>query len=630
MLRKITLIMIILSGILFSVSAQDSDRGVLIDSAPRTEAGGQRWALIVGINDYTNVPTLRYGRSDAETLAKTLVERCGFPRNNVILMTDGQEILSDPVSRSRYPTIGNLRSRINQISQLVESDDLLMISFAGHGINIDGKGYIIPVDGDSKDIYSLIPLSLIKETLESSPARQKLLILDACYSGVSRAGDETQSPAEAILSPLNGAGFITLASCDSQQLSHEDEQVGRGVFTNAIIEGLEGRADIEVDGNRDGIITATELFGFASLKVKQWSLASGKDQTPVFKGERKGRIELARIGILEEVPEKSPLLIDSGKTDSSITLAVVVPIKTKAELMWEDVKNFDRTKGLDKLLDEAEIALKNAQTFFQEKAYSEAKSYYEDTIAKCENIITLEQKQKNNVKQVITNSIGMKLVYIPAGDFMMGDPTWEKDAIRPNQTQGPQHKVTISKGFWMGIYEVTQAQYKTVMKNNPSNFKGDDLPVEQVSWERATEFCKKLSQKEGKTYRLPTEAEWEYACRAGTQTQYYFGEDDSLLEDYAWYGDNNNKTHPVGQKKPNAFGLYDMHGNVWEWCLDTGSNNYEGAPNDGSAWTTGGNTSRIFRGGAWGVYSLTSTIRNWRSPDFRSDGVGFRVVLEVE
>jgi formylglycine-generating enzyme required for sulfatase activity len=200
----------------------------------------------------------------------------------------------------------------------------------------------------------------------------------------------------------------------------------------------------------------------------------------------------------------------------------------------------------------------------------------------------------SSVPDKFTNSIGMKFVLIPAGEFTMGSPENEQG----RDSNEPQHKVKITKPFYMQTTEVTQAQWKAVMGNNPSYFKGNDLPVETVSWDDAQEFIKKLSAKEGVKYRLPTEAEWEYACRAGSTTKFYFGEDESKLDEYAWYHNNSDgKTHPVGQKKPNAWGLYDMHGNVWEWCQDWyGADYYKNSPAEDPQGPASAE-SRVLRGG---------------------------------
>ena len=222
---------------------------------------------------------------------------------------------------------------------------------------------------------------------------------------------------------------------------------------------------------------------------------------------------------------------------------------------------------------------------------------------------------------------GMEFVRIPTGSFMMGSPPSEKRY----RDEVLQHRVTL-KSFYMQTTEVTQRQWREVMGSNPSNFMGDNLPVEQVSWNDCQEFIRKLNQRDpGKGYRLPTEAEWEYACRAGTTTRYYSGSSDSDLGGVGWYeGNSGSKTHPVGQKQPNGWGLYDMHGNVWEWCEDKWHDNYNGGPADGSAWVSGSDNSRVYRGGSWynNGRRCRSAGRSWFLPADHYDHLGFRLVCD--
>jgi formylglycine-generating enzyme required for sulfatase activity len=196
--------------------------------------------------------------------------------------------------------------------------------------------------------------------------------------------------------------------------------------------------------------------------------------------------------------------------------------------------------------------------------------------------------------------VKLEMVLIPAGEFLMGSPDSDKDGA---YWEKPQHRVRITKPFYLGKYLVTQEQWEAVMDNNPSQFKGPKNPVEIVSWGGCQQFLGKLNAKSaagvGK-FQLPTEAQWEYACRAGSKTKYCFGDDASKLGEYAWYGQNSGKkTHPVGEKKPNAWGLYDMHGNVWEWCQDRWKDGYykESPVDDPAGAATG--SYRVFRGGTW-------------------------------
>ncbi|MBN1455691.1 MAG: formylglycine-generating enzyme family protein [Methanomicrobia archaeon] len=229
-----------------------------------------------------------------------------------------------------------------------------------------------------------------------------------------------------------------------------------------------------------------------------------------------------------------------------------------------------------------------------------------------------------------TNSIGMEFVLIPAGEFELGSDT--NEAGRDND-EGPVHQVTIKQAFYMGTSEVTAAQWRAVMGSDPSFFAGDDnLPVEMVSWEDAQEFIREVNVKEGTdTYRLPSEAEWEYACRAGTTTRYSFGDSDAQLGEYAWYADTaGNETHPVGEKKPNPWGFYDMHGNVWEWVQDVYNDSYTGAPTENSAWA-GSDALRVYRGGSWRTVAAycRSASRGCASPAIHCNDMGFRLVKSV-
>jgi len=234
-------------------------------------------------------------------------------------------------------------------------------------------------------------------------------------------------------------------------------------------------------------------------------------------------------------------------------------------------------------------------------------------------------------------NMALEMVLIPSGRFIMGAPKQEEGS---EKNERPQHEVSIQQ-FFLGKYPITQAQYLAIMGENPSRFKDEpdspNHPVENVLWEDAVEFCRRLSKRTGKEYRLPSEAEWEYACRSGTTTPFHFGETlDTQVANYdasrtygrGKEGEYRGKTTPVGSfKVANAFGLFDMHGNVYEWCADTWHSDYEGAPEDGSAWIEHNETSHLLRGGSWYVDpdDCRSAYRNFNDADGRSDGIGFRV-----
>ena len=232
-------------------------------------------------------------------------------------------------------------------------------------------------------------------------------------------------------------------------------------------------------------------------------------------------------------------------------------------------------------------------------------------------------RREEEIRRVLNE---MEFVLIEPGTFEMGSPETEAGRF---DDEGPVHTVTLSQPFYLGKYEVTQEQWQAVMGNNPSDFSGcgSNCPVENVSWEDAQEFIVRLNRNEGvNMYRLPTEAEWEYAARAGTQTAYHFGDDADQLGAYAWYNENSDReTHPVGQKQPNGWGLYDMLGNVWEWTAGWYGPYSAGSVTDPRGPSTG--ARRVARGGSWSYYAryCRAANRSRDSPGFRNISLGFRL-----
>lgn len=242
-------------------------------------------------------------------------------------------------------------------------------------------------------------------------------------------------------------------------------------------------------------------------------------------------------------------------------------------------------------------------------------------------------KTSFNQNENLGNGVILEMVAIPGGKFLMGSPEGEG-----NDREKPQHQVTIQP-FYMGKYPVTQAQWEMVsrlpevkidLRSKPSHFKGANLPVENVSWHDAQEFCARISKATGKLYRLPSEAEWEYACRANTTTLYYFG--DTITTDLVNHNNKYGQTTDVGKFPPNAFGLYDMHGNVWEWCEDGWHENYINAPtwpNNTIHWISQGDNNRMLRGGQWYLNPsyCRSASRSYNNGDRRNKDNGFRLVV---
>ena len=240
-------------------------------------------------------------------------------------------------------------------------------------------------------------------------------------------------------------------------------------------------------------------------------------------------------------------------------------------------------------------------------------------------------EQYKNITIKITDQVSIEMVFVEGDTFMMGSPDHDKDAY---DQEKPQHAVQVPS-FYMGKYQVTQALWKAIMGNNPSYFKGDLRPVERVSWNDTKEFLTKINHQMGQSFRLPTEAEWEFAAKGGIKSEGYLYSGSDKLRQVGWYRENSGReTHVVGELMANELGIYDMSGNVWEWCEDDWYDHYRKAPNDGSArvgrlWR---GAYRVIRGGSYFSYAVRcrATNRDRFTPGNRNDSLGFRLALSPQ
>jgi len=568
--------------------------GAQEENAPKPRPG-RLYALLVGVREY-KTPALRplkYTERDVEDLGSVLGS-CGYDPKNVHLriltQTRGAEGL-------RYlPSSDNIRTELARMLKLVEidadagtaEDDTIVIALSGHGI-LDPKtetSYFCPSDTSARNLAAddpaLINLGELYDQLKACKAGFKLLLADACRNDPLSPNKSVRPVVDlaSVTRPLKKrkpGGVAALFSCSDGQVSYEDDKLKHGVFFHFVIEGLKGEADEK--GDRDGKVTLSELANYTSKEVYSY---------------------------------------------------------------------VDRTRNDEQL---PEYALKA-------------------------NSIALVDRPRTIRKPALiaTRAAGIKLKLIPAGQFLMGSSPDGKDA---EDDEKPWHWVRITQPFYLGITEVTRGQfrqfvddsgYKTEAEKdgkggwgwneekanfeqdpkftwlNPGFEQTDEHPVVNVSWNDAVAFCQWLSHVEGRTYRLPTEAEWEYACRAGTTTKYFSGDDPETLATVGNVADGTAKekypkwsaiaahdgyiyTAPVARFRVNAFGLYDMHGNVWEWCQDWYDKEYYKRSPVEDPLCAEGATLRVNRGGGWIVDPrvFRSARRLGLAPESRVSFLGFRL-----
>ena len=586
------------------------------------------WAICIGINHYENLQPLKYAVNDADDLRDWLIEKAGFSQKRVYYFADNSPPITDASKPYKsQPTYGKLMRFLNVRFKkpFLKSGDNLWFFFSGHGMRYQEQDYLMLSDSDPDGeniTRTAIPLNYVTQRLRQSGADNVMLFVDACRESRGKRGLGSYIQQQ--------QGIITIASCSPNELSYEVDKLKHGSFTYALLESLE----IQGESN---CATLERLAQRLEYRVNEINREYRKPrQTPYAVAEPASKYHLILLPdyIQPTLDDIATLREDALEAEAENNLKL-------AESLWTRLVQFDPEKALR--------ALRRIWIKLERQEGIPSYDFEVITVNARGQEIKRENRQAEYFTEDLGNNVTLEMVSIPGGKFLMGTEEGEIERLVKKfdweyfRCEKPQHEVTV-KPFYMGKYPVTQAQWQAVMGNNPAEFK-DSLqnPVEQVSWHDAVEFCQRLSEKTGREYRLPSEAEWEYACRAGTKTPFHFGE--TITGELANYdasytyaeeaaGEYRQKTTPVGSFPPNRFGLYDMHVNVWEWCADNWHDNYEGAPTDGSAWTTGGDKNiSPLRGGSWNLnpYGCRSAYRSYnirRHGIFINSDVCFRVVSE--
>ena len=560
------------------------------------------WALVIGINNYQRLKSLKYAQHDAELMRDYFSNEANF--ECVFYFADNAPRIQAPDSswQDMKPTYTNILSFLHDFFEEPKLDvgDNFWFFFSGHGLRYQGQDYLVPCEGNPRLIKdTTIALSYVTQRMRRSGADNVILLLDACRNenelGNRSAGWQKQK------------GVITIASCSPEEESYEIPSLKQGSFTYALLEAL------RIQGENN-CATVERLYGRLRYRVEEINQKYNKPpQTPYAVIEPASKYHLILLPKQANLQDIAQLREDAKDAELEGKLF-------EAKQMWIRVLAMSPTdpkvrNAYERII--LKIAQQQATSPLSQVDSTPTTPTPKKTDARSSQV-RREESQAQSFTEDLGNGVTLDMVAIPGGKFMMGSPEGEGE-----KREKPQHEVTV-QSFFMGKYPITQAQYQQVMGKNPSDFKGDKRPVECVSWDDAVEFCQRLSKQTGKEYRLPTEAEWEYACRAGTTTAYYFGK--SITKKQANY--RRNETTAVGEYLPNAFGLYDMHGNVWEWCEDDWHEDYENAPTNGSAWYLESSRKKVIRGGSWfdiPIYSR-SAYRFSFSCGVRSLNSGFRVV----
>ncbi|HEX8556816.1 MAG TPA: SUMF1/EgtB/PvdO family nonheme iron enzyme [Pyrinomonadaceae bacterium] len=574
------------------------------------------YALVIGVSEYTRGwPKLPGVRRDVEEVARAL-ERHGFL-----------------VTKVENPDSAQLEKSFKEFIEAygLGVENRLLFYFAGHGHTIrqsygEEMGYIVPADAPlpARDPAGFMSRAMDMQQMELYARRVQskhaLFVFDSCFSGALFALSRAVPDAISYKTARPVRQFITSGSADEQVPD-------QSIFRRQFVEALGGEADL----NGDGYITGAELGEHLQDKVINYSRNA---QHPQYGKLRNPNLDKGDFVFALPRAAQPPQPPPAAAAAPAPTPAPARPDPAALELaFWDAIKNSADPEDFREYVRKYPAG-QFAGIAQRKVAALTAPAPSRPAAGAAPSGAAGRPPASPKARSVVKTRSGIELVYVPRGSFMMG--SWGGGA-----DEKPLRDVTFREGFYVGKYEVTQAQWESLMgttirqqrdKANPAwetAGEGDDHPVYYVSWDEAQEFIRRLNaQDDGFAYRLPSEAEWEYACRAGSAGPY--ASERLPLDALGWWEDNSGRqAHPVGRKSPNAFGLYDLHGNVWEWCEDYYHDSYVGAPSDGSAWLgDGASGRRVMRGGSWDYESthLRSANRDSLPPQTRGNHVGFRVV----
>jgi formylglycine-generating enzyme required for sulfatase activity len=643
-----------------------------LSTSPRGPAeGAQDAAVLIGIEDYPFVEDVAGAAANVDAWMAWLKNGRGVPLSRM------------RVVRDRDANARRIREAISHASSEVGPSGTLWFLFVGHGApSKDGRdGLLVGANADRTAegiYYESVPRSEVVAALEASRAARSVAVIDACFSGQSATGQALVSGLQPLVpTALLGRAsekVTVLTAAGSGEFSGPLSGVARPAFSYLALGALRGWADVD-GGNADGTVSASEVLSWT--KGALVATVRGRTQTPSLIGpdaplstvvDRSPPDVLAmgkgRGVVAKEVDVGSASLV--AATDFAALAAKAAAAKAAREQTEREARARAEAQAAEQARLEAELSkrrraeldrlvggvraraardyasvsplLKGEPTAETRPVLEAFVKQYGDVTVRFDGVVEKVEVaevmsvaallatggSRATVRDWVSPTLGI-MKWIPAGTFVMGSPASETGRDQDEV----QHEVTLTKGFWMMEHEVTQGEWLAVMGSNPARFKqcGPNCPVEQVSWDAAVEFARRVSARDGAHYALPTEAQWEYAARGGDAGVYAGSFEVGAV---AWTGENSGEgTHPVCQKARNGYGLCDMSGNVWEWTADRYGDYAAGASADPDGPTSG--PDHVYRGGSWGSTAdgARSAFRLWLQPGHRNDDLGLRLIRTI-